>query len=77
MPTVKHFLRRQCGHQLRVALSTAHVPVPAEKIVPDFTSDDAVRRSVNYHARINKPMHANRAPRRTDRLKKQEQPSQQ
>lgn len=31
MPTVKHFFRRQYGHQLRLALSTKHAPMPAEK----------------------------------------------
>lgn len=51
MPTVKHFFRRQYGHQLRLALSTKHAPMPA--------------------------MQVKRAPRRTDRLKKHEQPSQQ
>lgn len=31
MPTVKHFFRRQYGHQLRLALSTKHAPMPAKK----------------------------------------------
>lgn len=55
MPTEKHFFRRQCGHQFRLALSTVQDPSLSEELL-DLIIDMIFLRNISQQYSFNTEM---------------------